>query len=382
MKLGLLTSELFAPGLTGIGGFGWATRQVARLFSGEPALGVECVIVMARPVPAEATPPATLHGCRVLWRANSHTAHLRQLRAEKFDLLLAVDNHAIFRLFSWALPRTPVLFWIRDPWPPADKAAMATLRLPGDPTPPQGLWARDLRSFRWDWRASRAMGRRMLFGTPTRIAREKFAATYGFSPPRVADLPNPVVAGPGSSPTKTARPTVVILGRLDPVKRPWIAVEVARRMPAVEFLFLGQNHFRGPGAWAPDNLPPNVRLLGHTDGEAKTSTLAGAWALLNTSIHEGLPVTFQEALAVETPIVSCLDPEEVTTRFGIFTGEALGDGMELVPKFTAALTRLIADAPLRARLGAAGRAWVEATHSRETFLAAFRQLAREAGVTP
>ncbi|MBI3879576.1 MAG: glycosyltransferase [Verrucomicrobia bacterium] len=378
LKLGIIASELFDPKLTGIGGFGWATKQVSRCFSDDPQLGVESVLLMTRPVNStEAS--ATLHGSRILWRAPKFSDHLHRLRAERFDLLLAIDNQAVFRLFTWALPRTPVIFWIRDPWPPADKAEMATLRIPGDDTPPQGLHSRDLRNFRFDWRASRLLGRRMLFAMPAKLVEKKIPATYGFAPPRVTYLPN-IINLDADGIAKTPAPTVVVVGRLDPVKRPWIAVAVAERMPGVEFLFLGQNHFTGPGSWQPKNLPPNVKLLGHTDGARKTQLLASAWALLNTSIHEGLPVTFQESLACGTPIVSCLDPDDVVKKFGLFTGAALGDGMELVPKFVEALGKLFADAPLRERLARDGRAWVRATHNRENFLATFHQLCREAGV--
>ena len=36
---------------------------------------------------------------------------------------------------------------------------------------------------------------------------------------------------------------------LDPIKRPWLFAEIAKHFPDVEFLFLGQSHFRGEGAW-------------------------------------------------------------------------------------------------------------------------------------
>jgi glycosyltransferase involved in cell wall biosynthesis len=382
LKLGIIASELFDPKLTGIGGFGWATKQVSRCFSGEPSLGVETVLLMTRPVAeAEAAARTELHGSRILWRAPKITDHIRRVRAERFDLLLAIDNQAIFRLFTWALPRTPALFWIRDPWPPADKAEMATLRIPGDDTPPQGLWSRDLRSFRWDWRLSRLLGRRMLLAMPARLVEKKIATTYGFTPPHVTFLPN-IIEPPATLTPKTAKPSIVVVGRLDPVKRPWIAAAVATQVPEADFYFLGQNHFTGPGSWQPKNLPPNLHLLGHTDGERKAQLIGGAWALLNTSIHEGLPVTFQESLAAGTPIVSCLDPDDVVKRFGLFVGEALGDGMELVPTFVAALKKLLADAPLRERLGREGHAWVTGTHNRANFLATFHKLCREAGVLP
>src|SRR5262249_7864598 len=148
---------------------------------------------------------------------------------------------------------------------------------------------------------------------------------------------------------KSPSPTAVFLGRLDPYKRPWIAVELARRFPEVTFLFLGQAHFSGAGSWEPVDLPPNVKLLGHTVGAEKEAALAAAWVLVNTSIHEGLAVSFLEALAWETPILSCQDSEGVSSRFGLYVGRWDGTGLESLPTFASALRRLLDSATLRER---------------------------------
>jgi len=379
LRLGVIVSELFDPKFTGIGGFGWAARQVSRCFSGEQALGVDVVLLMTRPVHKGVEKPDKLHGSPILWRAKNPLLQALRLRAQKLDLLLAIDNQAIYRLFYWSLPRTPVIFWIRDPWPPADKAVLQALRIPGDPAPPQGLIARDLTNFTRDYTWSRRLGRPMVFAVPAQFLRAKIPATYGITPDNVTYLPNLIDLRPGRV-TKTEKPTVVVLGRLDPVKRPWVAAALAERLPNVEFLFLGQNHFSGPGSWQPANLPLNVRLLGHVDGEEKTRLLSSAWMLLNTSIHEGLPVTFQEALACETPIVSCLDPERVVSHFGIFVGEAQGDGMDSLGRFEDAIRKLIASPSLRERFGREGRAWIESTHNRNNFIETFHGLCAQAGV--
>ena len=383
LKLGILSGELFDPEVTGIGGFGWAAKQVSRCFSSDPALGVDPVLVMAWTVPpAQSAGHSTMHGAPVIWRVPRAIDHVRRLRAERFDLLLAIDNLAAYRLCTWALPRTPVIYWMRDPWTPAIHATLATLRIPGDDTRPRGIAPRSLPSFRWDFRLSRGIGRRMLFASPARLVAARMQDSLGFTP-RMAHLPNiiDVPDGPEGIP-RTPRPSVVFVGRLDPVKRPWVAAAVASRMPEVDFHFLGRSHFSGPGSWQPGELPANLQLHGHVDGERKTHLIAGAWALLNTSIHEGLPVTFQEALACATPLVSCVDPDGVVSRFGVHLGEAPGDGLDLVPRAVDALRGLLSDAPLRERLGRDGRDWVTATHSRERFLAAFRDLCRDAGVLP
>lgn len=380
LKLGILATELFDPTLTGVGGFGWAVRQVSRCFSEEPRLGVETVLLMAWTVPPEKSADRpTLHGSRVLWRSPRPLDQVRRLHAEKIDLLLAIDNARAYRLVTWALPRTPVVFWIRDPWSTEAEAKLRTLRIPGEPTPPLGIGSRVFPSFRWDVRLARATRRPMLFAAPARLIEERMPGAYGFAPRRMSILPNPIDAVDPGLP-RSARPSVVVVGRLDPVKRPWVAVRVAAALPDVDFHFLGMRHFSGAGSWEPGELPANVHLHGHLDGARKAELVAGAWALLNTSIHEGLPVTFLEALAAGTPIVSCLDPDGVTSRFGLRVGWAPGDGLELVPPLVAAVRRIVDDAGLRDQLGRAGREWVSSNHSRRRFLEEFHLLCREAGV--
>ncbi len=379
LRLGVVTSEVFDTRVGGIGGFGWATRQVCKCFSEQPGLGVEVMLLMARRVDRAVTKYLPeLHGVRVLWPDASVVKHFRAIRREKLDLLLTIDLQMSFRLFTWALPGAPVIHWIRDPWPEADRAAAATLRIPGDSAPAQGLLARDLRGLRYDFLVWRLLRRSALMAAPARFLAPKIPATYGLKKAEVHFLPNPLQIEP--APGRTERPSVVVVGRLDPVKRPWLAVAVAEQVPEADFIFLGNNHFSGPGAWQPGELPPNVRLAGHADEQEKVRRLSSAWALLNTSIHEGLPVTFQEALACGTPIVSCVDPEQVVSRFGRWVGEAGGDGLALAPKFADELRVLFSDAALRERLGAAGREWMAATHGREAFLSTFHTLCAKAGV--
>ncbi|MGH9238293.1 MAG: glycosyltransferase, partial [Vicinamibacterales bacterium] len=118
---------------------------------------------------------------------------------------------------------------------------------------------------------------------------------------------------------------------------------------------LGRAHFRGPGGWEPRDLPRNVRFLGHLDGDEKRDRLSSAWALVNTSIHESLPTSFLESLACETPIVSCTNEDDVARRFGVFTGNAGGDGVALLPAFEAGLRGLLECEDIRVARGQGGR---------------------------
>lgn len=97
----------------------------------------------------------------------------------------------------------------------------------------------------------------------------------------------------------------------------------------------------------------------------------------NTSIHEALPVSFVEALAYETPILSCQDPEGVSTRFGSFTGRFDGTGLEGLPRFAEGLSWLLEDDDRRLERGRAGRRWALSNHGEEHFLRALLELRDE-----
>lgn len=380
IKIGVLANEFFDPSLGRMGGFGWAARQVARCFQ-DLALGVDVVFLTGELRAASDRAETRVHGTRLLLRQPDTRADVRRARAEGLDLLLLIDYRPNYLLYCRGLPGTPTIVWVRDPRPPDDVAKVNTLRVPGAPdVPAKGTFQPDCSSLGAIARASRSRGRVLLFASPAPSLCGKLEAMIRMDIDRFFFLPNPVDLAPDPG-GKHDRARVVFLARLDPYKRPWLCVELARRFPDVEFLLAGKAHFHGNGAWEPDSLPPNVHLLGHIDGPDKVRVLTSAWVLVNTSIHEGLPVSFLEALACETPILACVDPEGVVSRYGVYAGRFDGAGLDAIDRLEAGLRRLLDDAVLRTRLGRSGRRWVEENHSPPRFLTAFHSLCARAGLT-
>ena len=380
IKLGVVANEFFDLSIGRMGGFGWATRQVANCFNKDPDLGVDLVFLSGELSAASGQAEALIHGTRVIPRPQSRFEYCRRVWAEGLDLILAIDYRPSYRPLFRILPRTPIITWVRDPRPPEDVEKINTTRIPGQENiKPKGLDPIDCTSLARVVKASKWLRRPTLFATPAPFLVDKVLGTYGVKPPEVAFLPNIIDLEPGEV-TKSEHPRVIFLARLDPYKRPWLFVELARHFPDVEFMFLGKAHHQGEGAWEPDSLPDNVRLMGHVGGEKKLQLLSSAWVLVNTSIHEGLAVSFQEALKCETPILSCLNPENVVSRFGIYVGRWDGTGLEGMPKFVEGLARLLEDKDLRTRLGKEGRQWVTETHNKSRFLEAFNDLCTRAGV--
>lgn len=381
IKLGVVANEFFDRNVGRMGGFGWAAAQVARCFAMDAGLGVDVVYLTGGSGPQGDPEEVVVHGVRLLKRAGP-TPYTDRVRREAPDLLLLIDYRPDYLDVLEAVPRTPVILWVRDPRPPEDVRKVQTLEIPDTPgVRPSGIDGIDCTSFGSLYRRSRWRLRPVLVAAVTPFLRAKVPGTYGVAPRRVSHLPN-IIHIPALPASKTANPSVVFLGRLDPVKRPWLLFQIARRLPRVDFLVLGAGYVEGPGGWTPSAVPANVRLLGHVDGPTKTEVVGAAWALVNTSIHEGLALSFLEALAVGTPIVSCQDPEDVTSRFGVFVGRWAGAGVDSVTPFVEALEGLLGDEARRARLGHDGRAWVAGTHTRERFLETFGALCRGVGLRP
>ena len=85
----------------------------------------------------------------------------------------------------------------------------------------------------------------------------------------------------------------------------------------------------------------NPQLPGHVEGERKAQFLKDAKLLINTSIHEALPVSFLEAMSYGCALVSNRNPDNLTSMFGIWTGDVLGDGLDKIDLYVNAVRDLM-----------------------------------------
>jgi glycosyltransferase involved in cell wall biosynthesis len=123
-------------------------------------------------------------------------------------------------------------------------------------------------------------------------------------------------------------------------------------------------------------LDGHVRIHGHVPTTVLIEHLRSAHALLHSSLSEGLPVAVLEALACELPVVAtdCGGIRQ-TIRDGV-------DGFVVPPRDSlraaAVLERLWREPELRAQIGRAGRARVQAAYTLEGHLNAMEMLYRDA----
>jgi len=133
-------------------------------------------------------------------------------------------------------------------------------------------------------------------------------------------LPTPVVV-PEQTPVKSSSPTVCFLARWDKRKRPEQFLALAKEFTDVRFIAVGGSQ---NSAWDTKLRKrfghlPNLEMTGFInqfDTGALSSLLEKSWILVNTSMREGLPTSFLEAMGHRCALLSRVNPDGVATRFG------------------------------------------------------------------
>jgi glycosyltransferase involved in cell wall biosynthesis len=122
---------------------------------------------------------------------------------------------------------------------------------------------------------------------------------------------------------KDANPTVCYVSRWDRRKRPELLVKLAREYPGVRFIAAGSS--RDPRydqkIRQQMNTLPNVELYGvinQFESDALFKIYSQSWILLNTSYREGLPISFIEACGARCALLSSVNPDDFSSRFGYF----------------------------------------------------------------
>jgi len=130
-------------------------------------------------------------------------------------------------------------------------------------------------------------------------------------------MPNPVKIY-NENIKKSPDPTVCFLGRWDPQKRVELFLKLAKKFPHINFIALGKGHDAKVDAKLRKKYGEikNLRMPGFVTEEEKHQILADSWILINTSIREGLPISFLEAMAHKTALLSYVNPDKLASKFG------------------------------------------------------------------
>ena len=338
MKICLICVEIFAWGK--YGGFGRATRLIGRELVKR---GVEVTAVVPRRLGQGEV--EDLDGIRVLGfsRSNPFSA-IPLFRQADADVYHSQEPSLGSYLAMRAVPERKHIITFRDPrdlqnW-------RIEFRLPS-------LSAAQVIS-NWLYEdnplVGRAVHRAAGLYAASYLVSERASQKYSLSP-APEFLPTPVEVPAAIE--KSAQPTVCLVSRWDKRKRPEIFFELARSFPEVTFLAAGKS--RNPDYERQlrqkyESLP-NLEMLGFIDqfdSQRLSDLFSKSWILINPAAREGLPNAYIEAAAHGCAILSAVDPDNFTSRFGCHVTD---------DDFAAGLRSLLAGDRWR-ELGASARQYV------------------------
>jgi len=351
----LVSPEVFSWGYHG--GFGYLTRTLGREFADR---GVEvCVVTVRRGNQGEVE---ELDGFKVLGYpsikgmpgiAGASLSRLRSLKHyRKADCDIYHSQAVSYNTVAAMLVMRDRIHAItfQDPYDLLEYEKISRVDAKYTVTTPfRARFRAEIRALAW------ACNRADVLFAQARFLVDKAVGLFNLSE-EPAFLPNPVEV-PCRRMVKAETPTVCFLARWDPQKRVELFFELARAFPDIRFVAMGHSHDPATDAklrHAYGKLP-NLDLVGFVSEDEKSRILEESWCLVNTSVREALPVSFLEALAHETPIISGLDPDGLTSRYGYPTKDG---------SYSEALRRMLADERRRSK-GMKGRRYVEEVHEVE-----------------
>lgn len=223
--------------------------------------------------------------------------------------------------------------------------------------------------------------RRSRIITPSESAREEIVSMLRI-PERQVDVVHNGIAEvfrPGEA--KTAHPSVLVVGRLVPVKRHDLMVRAAAlaraQVPDLTLTIVGEGYEREHVQSVVDHLGAHdwVELTGHLREDELVDRYQRAWVVSSASAREGWGLSLTEAAACGTPAVAT---RIAGHRDAVRDGESglLTDGT--ADALAAGLVRVLQDSALRDRLRRGALERASALSWERTALGVMDVLARQA----
>lgn len=369
IRVGLLIDEFFGGAGTAFGGYGALARKYIAKYI--PNDDIEMDVLLGAGGHRFRSRKYHVDNVNLYRLPRRHWASRQFLRRKNYDIYLSIELTT-----DWVLRHEPdttkkLILWIQDPRPKYEWDEIETMTLMPEPN----YYNQNI----YDLVNELYHDGRVRFVSQGYFLNQKAIDLYKLDPDvEIQYMPNPVELDSEFNVEKYKKKNMIIfLGRLEDVKRGWLFCETAKRVPEYEFYVLGKinTHKANTAAfWKQYQNIPNLHFAGHVDGDVKNQFLKDAKILVNTSIHEALPVSFLEALSYGCTLVSNRNPDSLTEKFGIWIGDVLGNGFESIDLYADAVRKLMTDDKLRSKLAQAGRKYVEQVHNIPRFVRDMRNV--------
>jgi len=375
IRVALLIDEYFGALGTAYGGYGMLARHyIAKYLPNEE---IEVEVLLKRQNGTFRHPFAKKHLVDgvVVYRPPSAFWCPQWLEHQNYDVYLGIEVTHDLLQFEKSWQKRRLIHWIQDPTTSRDWGEVSTMNFFVEPS----YWNSAL----YDLVNRLYQSDRVRFITQGYCLNEKAKDLYRLRHDvSIEYVPNPVeIDYDFSVDAHEKKNMILFLGRIESVKRGWLFCEIAKRMPEYDFYMLGQT-FRHSEKNEKIVGPyrqgiPNLHFVGHVEGEQKARYLKDAKILVNTSIREGIPISYLEALAYGTLLVSGFNAEDLPEKFGVYVGKVLGDGFDKIDLFVDGIRKIMSDEEQRKETARKAVAYIKEHHSIKQFQDTMRAIVKE-----
>lgn len=370
LRVGLIVDECFGAANTAYGGYGFlARRYIAKYI---PNTQIQIDVLLGKGSKNFSVETYTIENAVKLYRLPRRKWFAgRWLKEQNYDLYLSIELTEKYVLENEPDPRKKLVLWIQDPRPIYEWDEINTVKL----FPETSYFNQKIYDLVHDW----YIKDRVKLISQGHFLNQKAKDLYNLKDDvSIEYMPNPIdIDYTFDVNTHAKKGMIIYLGRIESVKRGWLFCEIAKLLPQYEFYILGQT-FREDGKnseiMGKYQDIKNLHFVGHVDGEEKQNYLKSAKILVNTSIHEALPISFLEALSYGTLLVSNRNPENLTSKFGIHVGDVLGDGFDKVNLYADAINTLIQDENRSKELRKEAIEYIKKYHNVDDFILNLRRI--------
>ena len=374
IKVGLLIDEYFGGAGTAFGGYGFLARRHIAKYIPNHEIEIDVLLGKKRKWGGVKATKYNIDGINVYYLPAHRMCARRWLKKQNYDIYLSIELTDHFVLQNEIDFNKKLILWIQDPRPLYEWAEIDTVKI----FPEYCYYNQNLYNFVHQL----YLDNRVTFISQAHFLNCKARDLYklDINAP-IQYVPNPIDIDEKFNITSYSKKNqIIFLGRIESVKRGWLFCEIAKLLPQYEFYMLGQS-FREAEKNSEIMKPylniPNLHFAGHVDGKEKEQFLKDAKILVNTSIHEALPISFLEALSYGTLIVSNVNPESLTSKFGIYVGEVLGDGFDRTHLYVDAIKQLMGNDTLRHELACQAISYIKEVHAVPSFVNDLRKIIKD-----
>ena len=361
-KVALIIDEFFGGAGTAFGGYGFLARKYIAQYI--PDENIKIDVLLGRGHKKFTAQKFHVDDVDLYQLPKKPFASKLWLKKQNYDIYLSIELTSDWVLKHETNPHKKLILWIQDPRPKYEWEEIETVKLFKE----YNYYNQEIYDLVHLW----AKQNRVKFISQGYFLNQKAKDLYKLDNHiSIQYLPNPIKIDQQFDVThSTKKNNILFLGRIESVKRGWLFCEIAKRLPEYNFYVLGQS-FRekdkNASIMAKYKNISNLHFVGHVEGKEKEQYLKDAKILVNTSIHEALPISFLEALSYGVCLVSDRNPEDLTSKFGIWTGQINGDGFDKLDLYVNAIKKLMTDESLRRKQAISGRKYIEQIHNIDKF---------------